>query len=66
MQRVNDLIGQRKGDLGHEEALVDDMIRQLESTRELGQTIMVLDADAFYCSAQELEGVSSPNIHPKR
>ncbi|KAK4704754.1 DNA polymerase kappa, partial [Phenoliferia sp. Uapishka_3] len=56
--RVNKMVEDtlnRFGNLKREEAGADEMIRQLEKTRDLSQTIVVVDADAFYASCHELE-----------
>jgi hypothetical protein len=48
IQRLQILIDQRDGVLEEEEILVDQMIARLELERNLKETIVVVDADAFY------------------
>lgn len=48
----------RKGDVSEEEKLVDAMIVKLETERDLSQTIIVVDADAFFASCEELKDPS--------
>ncbi|RCI03224.1 hypothetical protein CU098_002733 [Rhizopus stolonifer] len=42
-------------DLSFERRIVDNMIRDLEQTRDLSQCICHVDMDAFYASVEELE-----------
>lgn len=49
--------GKRKS-LKLEERRADELANTLEATRDLSQTIMVVDADAFYASVEELHDPS--------
>lgn len=47
-QFLDALVSSRNGTLEPEEAAVDKMIRELEMSRDLNETIVVVDADAFF------------------
>ncbi|KAH8923621.1 DNA/RNA polymerase [Atractiella rhizophila] len=53
MLRLEEMLKTKK-DLTPEEKTVDRMLLDLEKTRDLSQTIVVVDADAFYASVEEL------------
>ncbi|KAH8928447.1 IMS-domain-containing protein [Atractiella rhizophila] len=53
MVRLEEMLKTKK-DLTPEEKTVDRMLLDLEKTRDLSQTIVVVDADAFYASVEEL------------
>lgn len=52
LSKLNDSIKHRK-DLKMEESLVDEMLKDLESTRVTKEVIVVVDADAFYASCAQ-------------
>lgn len=48
--------------LSFEQRIVDNMIRDLEETRDLSQCICHIDMDAFYASVEELENPELKNV----
>lgn len=52
--KVDALVAAKGGNLRKEEAAADAMIRELEKTRDLSQTVVVVDADAFYGTPSSL------------
>ncbi|KDE05235.1 hypothetical protein MVLG_04370 [Microbotryum lychnidis-dioicae p1A1 Lamole] len=58
VSRLEREIKSRRGNLSAEEALADAMIAEMEKTRVLSETIVVVDADAFYASCHQREDPS--------
>ncbi|SCV73369.1 BQ2448_7295 [Microbotryum intermedium] len=58
VSRLEGEVKSRRGNLRAEEAMVDAMIAEMEKTRVLSETIVVVDADAFYASCHQREDPS--------
>ncbi|KAM0791793.1 hypothetical protein ACM66B_004056 [Microbotryomycetes sp. NB124-2] len=56
--KLDKLVAERHGKLSKEEQYVDEMIQELEKTRNLRETVCVVDADAFYASCHQREDPS--------
>ncbi|KAK4509217.1 uncharacterized protein ATC70_007567 [Mucor velutinosus] len=65
-QRINAILAKyeliKDKDLSFEQRIVDNMIRDLEDTRDLTQCICHMDMDAFYASVEELEDPSLKEV----
>ncbi|KAL7314508.1 hypothetical protein PS15m_006070 [Mucor circinelloides] len=65
-QRINAILAKyeliKDKDLSFERRIVDNMIRDLEDTRDLTQCICHMDMDAFYASVEELEDPSLKKV----
>ncbi|KAM0747038.1 DNA/RNA polymerase [Meredithblackwellia eburnea MCA 4105] len=55
VSNVERMVVERGGDLSREERLADALLGEIEKRRVLGETVVVVDADAFYASCHELE-----------
>jgi DNA polymerase kappa len=51
-----------KLDLTHDRRKADEYLTELELSRDLSQTIVHIDADAFYCAVHELEQEELKNV----
>ncbi|KAK4050692.1 hypothetical protein OIV83_003418 [Microbotryomycetes sp. JL201] len=56
--KLDALVAERHGKLVNEEHYVDEMIQELEKTRDLQHVVCVVDADAFYASCHVREDPS--------